>query len=89
MRNIGCGDHINKCNLCGITMTYEASIMLNITHLFEFMWLCCSSDRNIGRLVVGIGCPMKTYSLALYYIKINTSENKICVQSILSRIFTQ
>lgn len=37
MRNIGCYDHINKCNLFGITMTYEASIMLNITHLFEFM----------------------------------------------------
>lgn len=33
MRNIGCCDHINKCNLFGITMPYEGSIMLNITHL--------------------------------------------------------
>lgn len=89
MSNIGCCDYINKCNLFGITMTYEASIMLNITHLFEFMWLYCPSDNNIGRLVVDIDWPKKIYSLALYYFKRNTSENKICVQSTLSRIFIQ
>lgn len=82
MRNVGCCDHINKCNLFGITMTYEASIMLNITHLFEFMWLCCPSDSNIGRLVVDIDWPMKIYSLALYCFEIKTIENKISVQSI-------
>ena len=55
--------------LCDIPMIYKASIMLIITHLFEFMWFCCPYDSNIGGLFVDIEFPLKIYSLALYYIK--------------------
>lgn len=46
-------------------------------------------DSSIGRFVVDIDCLIKICRLALHCIKIITSQNKICIQSVFSRIFTQ